>query len=175
MRLCLTVLISIMAIQLVYTQQSEPLTPYYPNEAIDYTLKYGIFKVGVAQLGFRFDKSCSDAFIIAEAKSSGLVKCFKNITYRYECYMDTATGLPISDSRILIEGSYEDINTVYYDRTTRSDSSLVYIKKTGPRVVPLNIYDLLSGFYHYRANLVYESFSNIEVFSITTFFIDEVW
>ena len=28
--------------------------------------------------------------------------------------MDTLTGLPVSDSRILIEGDYVDINTVYY-------------------------------------------------------------
>jgi hypothetical protein len=63
-----------------------------------------------------------------DAKSSGLLKLFRDIHFRYECCMDTLTGLPITDSRILIEDDYVDINTVYYDHLSRKDSSLIYSK-----------------------------------------------
>lgn len=175
MRLLQTILISVFTVQSIYPQFSELSIPYYPHEVINYTLKFGVFKVGVAQTGFNFDNSCSAAFIFAEAKSTGLAKCFKNVFYRYESCMDTITGLPISDSRVLIESGYKDINTVYYNHTSRNDSSLVYSNKTDTVVVPKNINDLLSGFYQYRANLFKTGLSNQGVDSITTFFIDEVW
>ena len=105
-----------------------------------------------------------------------VVACLlSNMHYRYECCMDTATGLPISDSRILIEGDYVDISTVYYDHLSRKDSSLVYSKKTDTIVVPKNIYDLLSGFYHYRANYLEDNMPLNHSISTTTFFIDEIW
>jgi hypothetical protein len=89
--------------------------------------------------------------------------------------MDTATGLPSSDSRILIDGDYTDINTVYYDHLLRNDSSLIYSRKTDTVVVPKNIYDLLSGFYKYRANYLGGNMPPEYTVTTTTFFIDNVW
>ena len=148
---------------------------YFPNESIEYSLKYGIFKIGEAHLDFSFDQKCSGAYIHAYAKSSGLLKLIRDIHFRYECCMDTLTGLPISDSRILIEGDYVDINTVYYDHTSRKDSSLIYSKKTDTLAVPKNIYDLLSGFYHYRITHLDDNLPLNHTVSTTTFFIDKVW
>jgi hypothetical protein len=168
-------LVSIICLQYLLSQKASLKIPYYPNETIDFSLKYGIFKIGEAHLEFGFDKKCPGAHIIAYAKSTGLVKIINNIHFRYECCMDTATGLPFSDSRILIEGDYVDINTVYYDHFSREDSSLIYSKKTGTIIVPKNIYDLLSGFYHYRANYLGDNLPLNHSVSTTTFFIDEIW
>ena len=78
--------------------------------------------------------------------------------------------------RTIFENDYKDINTVYYDRTTRNDSSLVYSDKIYTNnVVPNDIYDLLTGFYHYRTNFIYDNLPDNYVVSITTFFIDDVW
>ena len=139
-------------------------------------MNYGILKIGEAHLTLGFNQKCPEgASIHAEAKSSGLLKLFRDVHFRYECCMDTLTGLPISDSRILIEDDYLDSSTVYYDHKTRKDSSLIYSKKTNTKAVPKNIYDLLSGFYHYRANHLGDDLPLNHTVSTITFFIDNVW
>jgi len=158
-----------------FSQKTNVKVPYYPNERVEYSLKYGIFKVGKAHLEFSFDEKCRGAYIKAYAKSSGLIKLFKNIHLRYECCMDTTTGLPYTDSRILIEGDYVDTSTVYYDRISQENSTLIYSKKTDTVVGPKNIYDLLSGFYHYRANYLTDNLILNQTITTTTFFIDEIW
>ena len=175
MRIFLTGLVSFICFQHLFSQKTSLEIPNYPNEAVDFSLKYGIFKVGEAHLEFGFDKKCPGAYILAYAKSSGLLKLIKHIHFRYECCMDTTTGLPISDSRILIEGDYTDISTVYYDHISRKDSTIIYSKKTDTVVGPKNIYDLLSGFYHYRANYLGDNLPLNHTVSTTTFFIDEIW
>jgi len=175
MRILLAGLVTTICLQYLCSQKSNLKVPYYPNETVDFSLKYGFLKIGEAHLEFGYDKKCPGAHIVAYAKNIGLFKMINNIHYRYECCMDTATGLPISDSRILIQGNYVDINTVYYDHSSRKDSSLVYSKKTGTVVVPKNTYDLLSGFYHYRKNYLRDNLPLNHSVSITTFFIDEIW
>jgi len=138
-------------------------------------LKYGILKIGEAEIEHSFDIKCHGKYIYADAKSTGLLKLFKDIHFRYESCMDTLTGLPITDSRILIEGSYADISTVYYDRESRKDSTVVYSRKTDTLVVPKNIYDLLSGFYLYRTNYLRDNLPLDHTVHTTTFFIDKVW
>ncbi len=148
--------------------------PDYPNESMGYKLYYGFFKIGQAHLEFN-NTQCKSAFIVAEARSVGLIKFVKDIHYRYECCMDTNTGLPFFDSRILIEGDYQDLNTVHYNRSFRSDSTIVYSVKTDSVLIPKGIYDLLSGFYYYRTNYIpYHLNTKVDA-SITTFFIDEIW
>lgn len=168
-------LIFIIFILYSFSEKNNSETTYFPNESVEFSLKYGIFKVGEAHLDFSLDQKCNGAFIHANAETSGLLKLFKDIHFRYECCMDTLTGLPISDSRILIEDDYVDINTVYYDHKSREDSSLIYSKKTDTLVVPKNIYDLLSGFYHYRINHLGENLTLNYTVSTTTFFIDTIW
>jgi hypothetical protein len=158
-----------------FSEKNNSEITYFPNETVEYSLKYGIFKVGEAHLDFSFDQKCSGAYIQADAKSSGLLKLIRDIHFRYECCMDTLTGLPISDSRILIEDDYADISTVYYDHISRKDSDLIYSKKTDTLAVPKNIYDVLSGFYHYRANYLGDNLPMNHTVSTTTFFIDTIW
>jgi hypothetical protein len=175
MRIIQAVLVTITCLQFIYSQKSDLKVPYYPNETADFSLKYGFLKIGEAHLEFGYDKKCPGAHIVAYAKSIGLVKIIKNIHFGYECCMDTATGFPISDSRILIQGDYVDTNTVYYDHSSRKDSSLVYSKKTGTIVIPKNTYDLLSGFYLYRKNYLRDNLPLNHSVTTITFFIDEIW
>lgn len=168
-------LISLICFQYFLSGKVNSEVTHFPYEAVDFSLKYGIFKIGEAHIELSFDQKCRGAYILADAKSTGLLKLFKNIHFRYECCMDTLTGLPVSDSRILIEGNYADISTVYYDHVSRKDSSLIYSKKTDTLVVPKNIYDLLSGFYHYRTNYLGDNLPMNHTLSTKTFFIDKVW
>jgi len=161
--------------QYSFSEKSNSEITSYPKEAVNFSLKYGIFTIGEAHVELSFDQKCSGAYLQADAKSSGLLKLFKDIHYRYECCMDTVTGLPISDSRILIEGDYVDINTVYYNHLSRKDSSIIYSNNTDTVVVPKNIHDLLSGFYHYRTNYLGDNLPLNHTVTTTTFFIDKVW
>ncbi len=175
MRMFVAGLILFVCFQHLFSGNTGQEIPYYKNEAVDFTLKYGIFKIGEAHVEFGSDKKCNGAFIQADARSTGLVKFIKNIHYRYECCMDTLNGLPLRDSRILIEGDYIDTSTVYYDHFTRQDSCLIYSKKTDTIVGPKGIYDLLSGFYHYRANHLGNNLPVYDTLTSTTFFIDKIW
>lgn len=175
MRRLLTGLVLLFFIQWSYSQVDHRNIQDFTDEEVDFTVKYGIFKIGEAHLDFHIDRNCRGANIQAYARSVGILKFFKDILFKYECCMDTATGLPFSDSRTLIEGDYVDISTVYYDHLSREDSSVVYSIKTDTVVVPKNIYDLLSGFYHYRTNYLGDKLPADHTVSTTTFFIDEVW
>ena len=175
MRKFIVSLVLFIFIQYSSSEKNNSEFTYFPDETVEFSLKYGILKVGEAHLDFSIDQKCSGAHIQADAKSSGLLKLIRDIHFRYDCCMDTLTGLPVSDSRILIEGDYVDINTVYYDHKSREDSSLIYSKKTGTLVVPKNIYDILSGFYHYRVNHLGDNLPLNYTVSTTTFFIDTIW
>ncbi len=168
-------LFSIIYFQYIFSQKNNIEIPYYPNEVVEYSLKYGIFNIGEAHLEFGYNQKCKGAFIQAYVKSSGLMKLINDIHLRYECCMDTVTGLPISDSRILIEGDYVNINTVFYDHYTYENFSLIYSKKTDTLFCPKYIYDILSGFYLYRANFLSDNLPLNHTYSITLFFIDEIW
>jgi len=168
-------LVLFICFQYSFSEKPKSEIVYFPNERVDFSLNYGILKIGDAHIEMSFDQKCSGGFIHVDARSSGLLKLFKDIHYRYECCMDTLTGLPISDSRILIEDDYVDIGTVYYDHVSRKDSSLIYSAKRDTLAVPKNIYDLLSGFYHYRTNHLRDNLSLNYTVTTTTFFIDDIW
>jgi len=68
-------------------------TPDYVGESMHYKLKYGILNIGVASISCFEDKQGCGSIIRAEAQSTGLLKVFKNLNYRFECCMDPATGL----------------------------------------------------------------------------------
>lgn len=145
------------------------------NESIDYDLFYGPVKIGVAHLDFGYNPACPSVYITAEAYSTGLAKLFKNVFFSYECCMNAKTGLPIYDSRILTQGDYSEANTVYYNHSYRKDSTLVYSKLTDSVLVPKNIFDILTGFFHYRTNYFPADLSAPYNASIKTFFIEKVW
>jgi hypothetical protein len=169
------ILVLFLSFQYSFSEKPKSEIVYFPNERVDFSLNYGIFKIGDAHIEFSTDPKCPGACIHVDAGSSGLLKLFKDIHYRYECCMDTLTGLPISDSRILIENDYVDVDTVYYDHVSRKDSSLIYSHNTDTLAVPKNIYDLLSGFYHYRINHLIDNQPMGHTVTTTTFFIDKIW
>ena len=168
-------LVSVIFLQFSFSQQASPGIRLYSDEEVDYSLRYGFFKIGEAHVEFNNSLKCNGAFIQAYARSTGLVKFIKDIFYKYECCMDVASGLPFTDSRILIEGDYIDTGTVYYDRLSRKDSTVIYSKKTGTITGPKGIYDLLSAFYYYRSNFLGNNLPLNQRITITTFFIDKVW
>ena len=147
----------------------------YSGETIHYRLKYGIFNIGFASISCLKDSSGSICNIKAEAQSSGWVKIFKKLDYRFECCMDLTTGLPNSAIRSLRDGRYNLYNEVIFDRHSRIDSTIALSQMSGKHTVSKNIYDILTGFYHFRQNFLKSSTINREDVVINTFFTDELW
>ena len=147
----------------------------YCGETISYRLKYGIFNIGYGSISCSKDLDQNIGHIIAEAQSSGWIKIFKNLNYRYECYLDLDTGLPRLAIRSLKDGRYDVYNELNFDHNTRNDSSIVFSQMSGQHVVSKNIFDILTGFYHFRMNFISDKMIEGEVVLIKTFFTDELW
>jgi len=149
--------------------------PYYSGEKINYNLKYGIFNIGSASISSLLDPKGETCIIKAEAKSAKWMRIFKDLDYRFECSMDMTTGLPNTAIRSLRDGRYNLYNEVIFDRYSRSDSTIVLSQMSGEHIVAKNIYDILTGFYHFRMNFLKESAISGEEVVISTFFTDELW
>ncbi len=147
----------------------------YGGEAMHYSLQYGIFNIGFASISCLEDATGCGYNIKAEAQSSGLVKIFRNLNYRFECCMDQATGLPNSATRSLRDGKDNLYNELIFDQYSRIDSAIIFSLMSGKHIVSNNIYDILTGFYHFRMDFLTESRNIGEVVVIKTFFTDELW
>jgi hypothetical protein len=149
--------------------------PDYSGEIISYNLKYGFFNIGSASISCLTDTTRLTRIIKAEAKSSRWMKIFRDLNYRFECCMDPATGLPNSAIRSLRDGRYNLYNEVIFNRYSRPDSTIVLSQMSGEHIVSKNIYDILTGFFHFRKNFLQASVLTGEEVVINTFFTDELW
>lgn len=150
--------------------------PDYAGEFMQYSLKYGFIKIGVASIScFEDHSGCGKNIIRAEAQSTGLLKIFRDLDYRFECCMDPATGLPISAVMDLRDGNITSYCKTQFDHLSRNDSSIVYSQATGEHIVMKNIHDILTGFYQFRRDYYAESLSRGMPVVIPTFIADMIW
>jgi hypothetical protein len=147
----------------------------YIGETMYFNLKYGIFNIGVASISCMEDQAGRGQIIQAEAQSSGLLKIFMDLNYRFECCMDPATGLPNSAIMDLKDGNNTVYNEVLFDHYSRNDSDIIISQTTGKHIVPKNIYDLLTGYYHFRKNYLAESIIDGQPVVIQTYLADMLW
>ena len=156
--------------------QDESLkVPEFVGETMHYKLKYGIFHIGNATVSCLEDPAGCGYIIRAKAQSSGLLKIFKDLNYRFECCFDITTGLPNSAMMDLKDGNQSVYNKVTFDQYSRTDSAIIYSQTSGVHIVPKNIYDILSGYYHFRMNFLTECANNAVPVVIQTFIADELW
>ncbi len=149
--------------------------PDYAGEFMHYNIKYGIFKIGVASISCFEDSSGCGYIIKAEARSTGLMKIFRDLDYRFECCMDPTTYLPISAIMDLKDGNTTAYCMTRFDHYSRTDSTIVYSQITGKYVVPKNIHDILTGFYYFRKDFYDECLSKGLPVVIPTFIADMLW
>jgi hypothetical protein len=149
--------------------------PYYIGESMHYRLKYGLLNIGIASISCIEDSAMCTGQIRAEARSSGWVRIFKNLDYCFECIMDITTGLPNSAKIKLKDGKVNTNSILIFDQNSRSDSTIIFCDISGKHIVQKNIYDILSGFYHFRENSIYENSNKKEDIVVKTFFMGEIW
>lgn len=126
--------------------------PDYSGEIMHYNLSYGILNIGKAIVSFSDDSLGCGAHIKAEARSSGIVKFIKDISYSFESCMDKTTGLPDKSFINLRDRRHHVYNEAVFDRYSRIDSSIIHSQISGLHVAPINTYDLLTAYFDFRKN-----------------------
>lgn len=145
------------------------------GELIHYKLRYSIFQVGVATVACRENQAGEIYHIKVEARSNGLVKLFNNMNYHLECYVDPATGLPDSAFIDLKDRKHSLYNELFFNQDARPDSARVKSKLSGEHIVSRNIYEILTGFYHFREDLITQDQYYGKEMVIQTFYPDQPW
>jgi hypothetical protein len=142
---------------------------------MSYRLQYGIFNIGRGTISCLPDTEGTSAQIKAEVHSTGWIKIFKDLDYRYGSNMDLDTGLPNSSIMSLKDGRNTTFYEFTFDHCSRTDSAIVLSQRSGQYVVPKNIFDILTGFYHFRNKFIDKCKMSGEDVVIKTFFTDELW
>ena len=149
--------------------------PDVDNEVMHYVVRFGIINIGKAIIQIKNDSVNCRTYIKAEARSIGLLRLVKRIDYLYESCMDPESGLPDKFTISLTDNRNYLFNELVFDRNSRRDSAIIMSYLSGRHVVPWNIHDMLTGFYHFREYY----FSDPETFGkdavITMFFVDELY
>ena len=146
-----------------------------PIERFEYSLHYGLFRVGKAKISYTPADSGCGYKLYAEARTTGVAKLFRHLNYSFDCCMDLENGWPLSTSMDFLEKNYRIQNKVFFDHESRSDSTIVHSQNSGQIVVKKGIYDVLSGFYYFRNNRISENMEIGKYISIETYYWDEVY
>ena len=152
-----------------------PEVPQYGGETMHYILRFGIFNVGKATISFIEDSLHCGHHIKAEARSIGMARIFTSLDYCFETCMQPETGLPDKTYILLVDGRARFYSEVFFDHTSREDSSIIYSNMSGEKSVPKNIHDILTGYFHFRKNCIRQSVADQQEVVIPTYLGDEVW
>ena len=152
-----------------------PEIPDQDEETMVYVLKYSGLNVGRAIVSYRGDSAQCGTHIKAEARATGLGRIFSSMNYQFECCMDPETGLPRNSIKNLVDRKFDLYNEVIYDHDSREDSSIVYSQLSGRHVVTKPVYDILTGYNHFRKNLIAQCTSTDNEVVITTYLNDGPW
>ena len=149
--------------------------PDYFGEKIVYTLKAGIFQIGVVEIEFLPDANGCGAYILCNARSTGVVNFLKDVHYKFDVCMDSSNGMAIKSSRYIKEGNYTDTDQVFYNRRHLSDSVLAITEDADSTVIGQDVHDILLAFFQFRKNYINASLQIDTTYQLKTFFVDEEW
>jgi hypothetical protein len=159
---------------LSYTSPHIGEIPDYYGEEMSYNVRISLFNIGKATILFK-DKGDCNSYIRAEAESTGITRIFVTLHYLFDCCMNSSTGLPEKITRSLLENDFFVYNEVRFDHQSRKDSTVLYSQLSGKKVVPKNILDILTGFYHFRKSYIKQCLIDKKDVVLKTYFTDEVW
>ncbi|QQS51711.1 MAG: DUF3108 domain-containing protein [Bacteroidota bacterium] len=160
---------------LAFSQTKNLKVPDYTGERMEYNLKAGAFNVGKLDIEFRDDTMNCPAYIICNARSSGMVTIVKDVHYMFDACMDTANGHAIKSSRRIREGNHTDYDLVNYNRIARKDSVLAILKTKDTLVIAKDAYDILVAFFQFRKNYINPELVENSFIHLNTFFVDTTW
>lgn len=146
--------------------------PYKSGEQLIYSMYYGFINGGSAGLYVRESVINGKKVFHAKAlaRTEGLTDKLYKVRDVYESYFDIETGLPVKSVRDIREADYRKYNEVEFFHKQNK----VHSKLEGEKVVPENIFDMLSGFYFARKEL-FDNLNKEQIVEINTYFDDEVY
>ena len=145
------------------------------GETMRFNLKYGVLHIGSASITCHQDSSGCGERIVAMARSDGLLRIFRRLDYRLECCFDPVTGLPRASVINLRDRRNQQYNEISFDHSSIDDSTIVISMVSGTQILPGKIFDILTGFYHYRSNGYLDSPQTGSEVVIKTFHPDRPW
>lgn len=172
-------LLLIACILLIRFSPRAQVTTYRPGEKVDYIIHYGLLTGGVASLELKRDTLSGRELwhSVMIARTTGIVDAIFKVKDIYESYMDSVTELPVKSIRNISEGRYRKYNEVFFDHTSRQDSTVIDSDLTGMHIAPPNLHDILSCFYWFRNHVLpdIENYKKGDVITIMTWFTDELY
>jgi hypothetical protein len=108
--------------------------------------------------------------LIIDGKTTGMVGMLYPLHDAYHSYTDKQTNLPVMAIRNVHEQSYRDYKVDKFDRTSRTDSTIVTRENGETVVLPKNVYDLVALGYALRVQLSQTKFTQNSIFFFPTYF-----
>ena len=148
------------------------LQPFRSGEALYYHVRYSFAKG--AEVVFRVSDTVINGrtyfHLQIEGKTTGMVGLLYPLHDSYHSYTSQKTILPVMAIRNVHEQSYRDYKVDRFDRTTRSDSTILTRENGSQHVLPRDVYDLVSLGYALRVKLSQTNYTTGSVIAFPTFF-----
>ncbi len=150
-------------------QENNQKKVYSPGEQLNYTIRYGFFVGGKANMEVKNTKINNQDLLHMKVvgKSAGVLSAVYTIKDIYESFVNPETDLPVKAIRNIREGRYKRYNIAHFNR----DSNTVYStrKKNIVKVKPKTL-DILSAFYYARKYHFNEQLVKNDTIVLETFF-----
>jgi len=142
------------------------------KERIFFNLKFGFIKGGEAELVITDtifnNKNAISYYLIG--RTTGIANALYGVNDIYETTVDAETHLPLKSIRNIKEGRYRWYNeTLYYHGI---DS--IYSQKSGWRLIPDNLVDIISVFFYFINNHLINDLDQGEKLILPTFHADKI-
>lgn len=154
--------------QKVTTQQA-----FSSGEHLKYVAHFGLINAGAATLYIKDSVYLGKEVFYAKAQAHtiGLADKLYKVRDIYESLFDTTFGLPYFSIRNIKEGGYKYYNEVQYFHKDKK----IISKRSGEKVVPAEILDMLSAYYYMR-NAMFDKIKKVgDTVVLDTYFADEIF
>jgi hypothetical protein len=154
--------------QKVPTQQA-----FSSGEQLKYVAHFGLINAGAATLHIRDSVYLGKNVFHAKAQAytTGLADKLYKVRDIYESLFDTTSGLPYFSIRNIKEGGYKYYNEVQFFHKDKK----IISKRSGEKVVPAEILDMLSAYYYMR-NAMFDKIKKVgDTVVLDTYFADEIF
>lgn len=142
------------------------------KERIIFDLKYGFAKGGEAVLTITdtIFNGLPAIHYNFTGRSTGITDKIYEINDVYETTVDAKTRLPLKSIRNIKEGKYRSYNETLYFH----DVDSIYSLKSGGRVVPNNLVDIVSIFFYFMNFHLFEDIVSGTIVTLPTYHADKI-
>jgi hypothetical protein len=167
------VLFSCFFVQHAVCQKFTSQQSFASGEQLKYVAHFGLINAGAATLHIKDSVYLGKEVFYAKAQAhtTGLADKLYKVRDIYESLFDTISGLPYFSIRNIKEGGYKYYNEVQFFHKNKK----IISKRSGEKVVPAEILDMLSAYYYMR-NAMFDKIKKVgDIVILDTYFADEIF